>query len=152
MISRRTFLSATALALPAVTLAGLPARAGTDRVFTRRGAAINGYDPVAYFTQSAPVKGDTLYVSTFEGAEWRFASAGNKAMFDADPAKYAPQYGGYCAYAVSQGYTAKTETEAWTIVDDKLYLNYSLKVRDLWSQDIPGNIAAADNNWPGVLN
>ena len=152
MISRRTFLSATAIALPAVTLTGIPALAGTDPVFTRRGAAIGGYDPVAYFTQGKPVKGDAAHVSTYEGAEWRFANAQNKAAFDANPAKYAPQYGGYCAYAVSKGYTAKTDPDAWSIVDDKLYLNYSLKVRDLWSQDIPGHIASANSNWPGVLN
>ena len=152
MISRRTFLSVTAAALPAVTLAPMPATAGTDPVFSRRGAAINGYDPVAYFTQGAPVKGDTAHVSMHDGAEWRFASADNKTKFDADPAKYAPQYGGYCAYAVSEGYTAKTDPDAWSIVDGKLYLNYSLNVRELWRQDIPGRISAADANWPGVLN
>ena len=73
-------------------------------------------------------------------------------LFAADPEKYAPQYGGYCAWAVSQGYTASTDPEAWKIVDGKLYLNYSKSVQQTWEQDIPGNIAAGDGNWPKVLN
>jgi hypothetical protein len=78
--------------------------------------------------------------------------AENLALFKSDPAQYAPQYGGYCAYAVSKGATASTEPEAWTIVNGKLYLNFSLSVQKRWRKDIPGHIKAADNNWPDVLN
>ena len=86
------------------------------------------------------------------GATWYFANAGNKDLFAADPEQYAPQYGGYCAYAVSQGYTAAIDPDAWKIVDDKLYLNFSLKVQKIWEEDIPGYIAKADVNWPQILS
>ncbi|NNF24928.1 MAG: YHS domain protein, partial [Rhodobacteraceae bacterium] len=76
----------------------------------------------------------------------------SKALFDADPAAFAPQYGGYCAYAVSKGATATTDPDAWTVHDGRLYLNFSTTVRSIWQEDIPGNIARADANWPGVLD
>jgi hypothetical protein len=79
------------------------------------------------------------------------ASAANRDAFKADPAKYAPQYGGYCAWAVSRGYTAGIDPEAWKIVNDRLYLNYSTAVQAKWSEDIPGNIAKAGENWPKIL-
>lgn len=151
MTSRRNFLIA-ASALPLAAVFGLPAQAAQPPVFATGGVAINGYDPVAYFTQSAPVAGQSAHSLNWNGAEWRFASAENKAMFEADPETYAPQFGGYCAYAVSKGYTATTAPEAWTVHDGKLYLNFSLRARDLWSQDIPGNIAKGNANWPDVLN
>ena len=88
----------------------------------------------------------------YDGAVWRFASAENREAFAANPVQYAPQYGGYCAWAVSQGYTASTDPEAWRIVDGKLYLNYSRSVQQKWEQDIPGNITAGDANWPKVLD
>jgi YHS domain-containing protein len=112
------------------------------------GVAIEGTDPVAYFTESRPVEGSSDFEHEWMGASWRFVSAENRDRFAADPEKYAPQYGGYCAWAVSQGYTAKIDPEAWTIVDDKLYLNYSKDVRTQWSGDIPGNVAKGDANWP----
>lgn len=114
--------------------------------------AIKGYDPVAYFTQGGPAKGRGAHSHEWMGATWYFASAENMELFAGDPEKYAPQYGGYCAYAVSQGYTAKIDPDAWKIVDDKLYLNFSLKVQKLWEEDIPGYIAAADVNWPKILS
>jgi len=116
-----------------------------------KGVAVGGYDPVAYFKQAKPVQGSKGIALQYEGATWRFASAENRAAFEADPAKYAPQYGGYCAYAVSKGSTAKAEPDAWTIHDGKLYLNYDKSVRAIWEKDIPGNVAKADANWPGVL-
>lgn len=85
-------------------------------------------------------------------AAWHFANRENLDAFKANPAKYALQYGGYCAYAVSRGYTAKGDPIAWTVTGGKLYLNYSLAVRETWAEDISGNIARADGNWPGVLN
>jgi YHS domain-containing protein len=114
------------------------------------GSAIDGYDPVAYFEQGQPVEGDGDYSYEWMDATWYFASEENRQKFAADPEKYAPQYGGYCAWAVSQGYTAKIDPEAWSIVGDKLYLNYSKSVQARWSQDVPGNIAKGDTNWPGI--
>lgn len=128
------------------------ASAAEPPVFATGEGAIGGYDPVAYFTEGRPVQGSEAFQSQWGGATFSFASADNQAQFEADPEKYAPQYGGYCAYAVSEGYTATTDPAAWSIVDGKLYLNYSPGVRDRWSRDIPGRIAAADRNWPSVLD
>ena len=123
-----------------------------DPVFsTYLGGAIRGYDPVAYFTEERPVKGGKAHRAEWMGATWSFASAENRKRFEADPEKYAPRYGGYCAWAVSRGYTASIDPDAWSIVDGALYLNYSLGVRSQWSQDAPGNIAKADANWPKLL-
>ncbi len=146
-LNRRTLLGLTA----ATVALGSSAFAAKPPVFADGGVAINGYDPVAYFTQSEPVKGDAAFTSEWNGASWQFSSAETKAMFDADPEKYAPHYGGYCAYAVSKGYTATTDPDAWSIVDDKLYLNYSKTVRALWRRNEAANIAKADANWPSVL-
>lgn len=151
MFSRRSFLGTSAVATGAAFLTGTTAFAAKPKVFAIDGIAIRGTDPVAYFTVGAATKGDAAHSSEHMGATWRFASAENKAMFDAEPEKYAPKYGGYCAFAVSKGATATTDPEAWSIVDDRLYLNYSLNVRKIWSEDIPGHIARADANWPGVL-
>ncbi|MCY4383761.1 MAG: YHS domain-containing protein [Nitrospinae bacterium] len=118
---------------------------------TLLGGAIRGYDPVAYFTESKPVEGKKAFSHKWKGATWYFASEKNRDLFRADPEKYAPRYGGYCAYAVSQGYTASIVPEAWKIVDGKLYLNFSKGVQQTWEQDIPGNIKSADKNWPGLL-
>lgn len=117
-----------------------------------RGVAIRGYDPVAYHVEGKPVKGSSQYEFKWKNAKWRFSSAENLNLFEADPEKFAPRYGGYCAWAVSQGYTASVDPEnAWTIVEGRLYLNYSVDVKIMWSRDIPGNIKKADANWPGVL-
>ncbi len=118
-----------------------------------RGIAIKGYDPVAFHTEGKPVKGDSDYELKWKDAKWRFASAENRDLFEADPEKYAPRYGGYCAWAVSEGYTASVDPEnAWSIVDGRLYLNYNAEVKQKWEKDIPGHIKKADANWPGVLN
>ncbi len=113
--------------------------------------AIKGTDPVAYFENQGPVKGKKDYEYEWKGAKWRFSSAENRDLFIADPERYAPQYGGYCAYAVSQGYTAGIDPEAWSIVDGKLYLNYSLDVQKDWEAMRDAYIEAANKNWPGVL-
>ncbi len=115
------------------------------------GLAIRGTDPVAYFTQGGPVAGSAEFTYTWNNATWQFASAENQDLFAANPEQYAPQYGGYCAWAVSQGYTASIDPNAWRIVDGKLYLNYSRGVQRRWERDIPGNISKGDANWPGVL-
>jgi YHS domain-containing protein len=113
-----------------------------------RGIAIKGYDPVAYFTDAKPVEGESDFEFTWMGATWRFASSAHRDLFAANPEKYAPQYGGYCAWAVSQGSTAGIDPDAWRIVDGKLYLNYSRKIQQQWEGDVPGNIQKADVNWP----
>ena len=118
---------------------------------TYLGGAIRGYDPVAYFTEKKPVEGKRAYSHKWKGATWYFASEKNRDLFRAAPEKYAPRYGGYCAYAVSRGYTASIVPEAWKIVDGKLYLNYSKGVQQTWEQDIPGNIKLGDKNWPRLL-
>jgi YHS domain-containing protein len=114
------------------------------------GTAVEGYDVVAYFTEGKPVEGSKDHSVEWKGVDWHFTSDAHKKLFEADPEKYAPAYGGYCAWAVSQGYTASTVPEAWKIVDDKLYLNYSKGVQSTWEEDIPGNIKMADSNWPGI--
>lgn len=125
--------------------------AGEAPVFSTEEGAIRGYDPVAYFTVGKPVRGKDQFTTKWQGATFKFSSAENLALFKAEPTAYAPQYGGYCAFAVSKGATAGTVPDAWSIVDGKLYLNYSLNVRNRWSKDVPGNIKAADRNWPAVL-
>jgi hypothetical protein len=118
---------------------------------TSDGVAIKGYDPVAYFTDRKPVKGSKDFEYVWEGAKWRFSNAGHKDLFIKDPDKYAPRYGGYCAYAVSQGTTADIDPDAWNIVDGRLYLNLSKRIKDKWSKDIPGYIKKADEKWPTIL-
>jgi YHS domain-containing protein len=131
----------------------LAAQAASPEIFTGlvHGVAVGGYDPVAYFTDHKPVPGKPYITSSWKGATWRFTSTEHRDAFEANPEKYAPQYGGYCAYAVAKGGTAKGDPKAWSIVDGKLYLNLSPAVQKLWEKDIPGYIKAADKNWPGVL-
>jgi len=135
----------------AFIVAALPAQA-LEPVFSRGGAALRGYDTVAYFTAGEPTKGSRKITHDWMGTTWRFASAENRDLFAANPEKYAPRYGGYCAWAAAQGYTASTDPDAWKIVDGKLYLNYSSRVQRTWERDVPGNITKADANWPGIRN
>jgi YHS domain-containing protein len=138
-----------AVALACAVLSIAPAAAQkVNTSFT--GLAIDGYDPVAYFTRNAPVKGTREFTLGFEGATYRFASAEHREQFAKDPARYVPQYGAFCAWAVSRGYTADTDPLAWRIVDGKLYLNYNASVQKQWEQDIPGNISKANANWPAL--
>lgn len=149
-LTRRHLLT-LAVATPAVLVFAPRAMAATPQVYAEDGIAIDGTDAVAYFTQSAPIPGDAAITFDYMEATWRFASESNRDAFAAAPATYAPQYGGYCAFAVSRDYTASTVPEAWSIVDGKLYLNFSSRVKRRWERDIPGNIAAGDANWPDVL-
>ncbi|WP_338869746.1 YHS domain-containing (seleno)protein [Spirosoma sp. SC4-14] len=119
-------------------------------IFSTDGKAIRGYDPVAYFTDGKPVMGDSSLTYMYQDVNWVFASREHLDMFKADPAKYLPQYGGYCAFGMSRGYKASTEPDAWTITDGKLYLNYNQKVRTEWAKDQTGYIQKADQNWPEV--
>lgn len=113
--------------------------------------ALSGYDPVSYFVDGAPRKGDARFAATHNGAEYRFASAANLARFRSNPEAFLPQYGGYCAWAVAGGYTAKSDPLAWKVVGGKLYLNYDQNVQKRWARDVPGNIAKGDRNWPRVV-
>jgi hypothetical protein len=150
MTTRRSLLAALGAAPLALALAR-PALAQTAPVYAENGIAIDGTDPVAYFTEGRPVAGRPEHALMWRGATWRFVSEENRAAFEADPEAHAPQYGGWCAWAVAEGYTASTMPDAWRIVDGKLYLNFSRGVQRRWERDIPGNIARADANWPGVL-
>jgi YHS domain-containing protein len=113
--------------------------------------ALRGYDVVSYVTDGRAAPGRADYEYRWNGAVWRFATGEHREAFARAPERYAPQFGGYCAYAVSRGYTADIDPQAWTIAGGKLYLNYSKGVRKLWEQDVPGNIAKGTANWPGVL-
>ena len=126
--------------------------AANPPVFADSDGAIRGYDPVAYFTLGVATRGSDEFTTRWQGATYKFSSAENLQHFEEQPEAYAPQYGGYCAYAVSKGATASTEPEAWTIVDSKLYLNYNLGIRQRWRKDTAGNISAANQNWPAVLD
>ena len=148
-IGRRFVLGvvATALAIPLAQ----PVHAQqsvAEPVNAAQGLAIQGYDVVAYFTDGRPVRGVADYVHRWRDAEWRFASAAHRDAFAADPERYAPQYGGYCAYGVARGYRVDVDPEAWRIVDGKLYLNYSQSVNRTWLNDVRGYIRQADRNWP----
>jgi YHS domain-containing protein len=114
--------------------------------------AVGGFDAVAYFKAGRPVAGNDQFSTQYKGVTWRFASKENLDAFVASPMAYAPQYGGYCAWAVAQGYTASGDPQFWKIVNGKLYLNYDRSVQAKWEKDIPGFITKADKNWPGVLN
>lgn len=149
-LSRRSLVVGVAVLATAPFLVRR-ADAQTEKVYANGGVAVDGSDVVAYFTEGRPVSGSADFTHDWRGVTWRFASAANRDAFAADPARYAPQYGGYCAWAVSEGYTASTVPEAWKIVDGKLYLNYSRRIQRRWERDIPGRIAAGDKNWPGVL-
>lgn len=127
-----------------------PVFAQKSEVFTSAQGAIQGYDPVAYFKESKPVKGSEQFTYSWKGANWHFANPENLAAFKANPQKFAPQYGGYCAYGTAQGHKAPTDPQAWSIVGNKLYLNYDKDVQSKWKKDQPGYIKKADQNWPTV--
>jgi YHS domain-containing protein len=137
------------LALVVATI--VPSAAVAQRVNSdRRGLAVKGYDVVAYFTDGRAVAGNAAFEHALGGVRYRFASAANRDRFAQEPQRYLPQYGGFCAYAVSKGYTADTDPRAWKIVDGRLFLNYDRDVQQIWEQDIPGRIRKGDANWPGL--
>lgn len=146
-------IAACLAAVVSTLVVNAAAFAARPEIYTARfsNLAVEGYDVVAYFTEGKPVKGDKAFRATHQGAEWLFSSAENLAAFREDPEKYAPQYGGYCAWAVSQNYTARGNPKNWRIVDGRLFLNYNDEIQKRWESDIPGFVAAADANWPAVL-
>jgi hypothetical protein len=150
MPSRRMIVGFLALA-PAGVVLGRPARAAEPMVFQPGGVAIHGIDPVAYLAGQGPVPGNPDIRHDWNGARWHFASEANRAAFATDPARHAPAFGGYCAFAASRGYLAPTIPEAWSIHDGRLFLNASLRARRLWEAELPGVIAAGEANWPAIL-
>lgn len=117
----------------------------------RDGVALQGFDPVAFFTDSRAVQGNSQFQSQYDGAKYYFASAEHKAAFDKEPGKYEPQFGGYCAYGASQGHPAPIKIEAWQIVNGRLLMQYDLGIKDKFNKDQQGNLRKADQNWPGIV-
>jgi YHS domain-containing protein len=144
---KRFFLLAIAF------LAALSANAQTKSLLNldKNGVAIQGYDPVAFFTVGKPVLGKPELASTFNHATYHFATADDKSMFDKDPAKYEPAFGGYCAYGVSRNHLVPIDVEAFQIVDSRLIMQYSKGVRDTFNKDRAGNLSKAEANWPGLV-
>jgi len=142
----------TGLSAVAGLLIALNVMAGEAGPYSKdwTGTAADGYDVVAYFVGGKATKGSSDFIHEWNGAKWRFSSEENRLLFAENPEKYAPQYGGYCAYAVSNGYTASVDPNAFSIVGGKLYLNYSPSVKQTWEKDIPGYISKAEKFWPKV--
>ncbi len=148
---------AAALAFGAVALTtAAPAFAydenSTASVNVERGVALKGHDPVAYFTAGKPTRGDAKYAATYQGATYHFASAANQRLFESSPAKYAPQYGGFCAMGAAIGKKLDVDPASFKVVNGKLYLNVNADIFKKWSEDVPGHIRAADQNWPALAD
>jgi hypothetical protein len=124
------------------------AQAQKSEIFVSGGKAIKGYDPVAFFKEAKPVKGADSLSYQWKQATWLFSTRENLNAFKSDPDKYAPQYGGYCAYGTSQGHKAPTQADSWTIVNDKLYFNYNKDVKVMWNKNQQNLIQVADEKWP----
>jgi YHS domain-containing protein len=137
-------LTLTACLLLIITVA----KAQKSEIFVSAGKAIKGYDPVAFFKESKPVKGSDNISFQYKDATWYFSSLENLESFKKSPEKYAPQYGGYCAYGTAGGHKAPTQTETWTIVDGKLYFNYNEKVKESWNKEQAKLIEKANTQWP----
>ena len=155
MMLRRT-MTAGAVALGAAALVVGPslikaAAQSPVNVLAGGRVAIHGYDPVAYFVDGGPRKGRPDLALDHAGARWLFASEANRERFRAEPEKYLPAYGGYCAYGVAQGYLVKIDPDAWAIVNGRLYLNYDRSIARTWRKDVPGYVTKADANWPGLV-
>ena len=145
MKSKKTLILA-AIAMLAAVVSG-PAFA---KDYTHSTPGISGYDPVAYFTDGKPMRGNGYHVIEFGGVTYAFASEEHKKTFQANPEKYAPAYGGYCAYGVAVGKKFVTDPEVWKIVDGKLYLNLDRGIQRKWQKDVPGYIKTANANWSEI--
>ncbi|WP_138478264.1 YHS domain-containing (seleno)protein [Dyadobacter bucti] len=138
--------------IAAFILSALGSYAQHSEIFAPDGKAIKGYDVVAFFKEGKPVEGVDSLVYKYKESDWLFASSANLEAFKAEPEKFVPQYGGYCAYGTSEGHKAPTQAETWTIVDDKLYFNYNMKVKNSWSKNQEQRIEQADVQWPLIKN
>lgn len=147
MLPKQLFIS-----LLAFLLISTPVIAGNMKVnIDEKGIAIHGYDPVAYFVEKKPVAGKLSLKHPWSGAIWLFSNTNNQQAFINAPEKYAPQFGGFCAYAASSGAFADTEPDAWSVVNGKLYLNYNLTVRGIWNSNRKEFIKKAEQHWP-IMN
>jgi hypothetical protein len=136
----------------AIGVFGLKRAEGVEPVNkSSAGLALRGYDAVAYFREGAAVEGHAEFAHEWNGARWLFKNAENRDAFSREPEAFAPQYGGYCSYAVAHGYTADADPQAWKVVNGKLYLNYNEDVRKLWERDVPGFLQRSEQNWPQFL-
>ena len=138
------------IAASMLVFSGLSFAADVDMNADANDIAIKGYDPVSYFTQSQPVHGLSNYTATYKGAIYQFSTEQNRDTFRDNPEKYAPQYGGYCAFGVTMEKKFDTDPLAWKIVDNKLYLNLNKDVQKKWVTDIPGYITQSEENWPSI--
>jgi len=143
----KALLSGVALS---VALATSALAAGVEINASFTGLAMQGYDPVAYFTDGAPTKGSYKITSIYNDATYRFASEEHKAAFEKNPAAYVPAYGGYCAFGTAMGFKFDGDPNHWKIVDNTLYLNLSEDIQERWEGDIPGFIQNADANWTDI--
>lgn len=134
--------------LPFAACAAEPGPPADAPIFSTKAGAIDGYDPVAYFTLGKPLRGARDITLEWQGARWHFASAEHREKFRAEPERYAPQFGGYCAYAVAHDYTAQIDPDAWAIENGRLYLNYNAKVARLWQAQKAEFIPRAESHWP----
>ena len=123
-----------------------------EPVYQNGGVAVGGFDVVSYHRMQNPVAGNPELTHEWQDVTWRFADETNRRLFVADPEKFAPRYGGYCAYALAKGALAPTDPEAWTIYHGKLYLNFSKSVRKKWLADVANHVSKADGNWPQILD
>jgi hypothetical protein len=148
-LSRRT-LALSLFAAALAVLPSLPAGAQSKVNVDAAKVAIKGYDPVAYFTEQRAVRGKPEFETAWQDAVWRFASAENRDRFRAEPEKYSPRYGGFCALGIAKGARFDINPEAWSIVEGKLYLNYDTGIRQEWRQKSADYIREADRKWAGV--
>lgn len=148
---RLDMLAAMAALLLMVTTSPAVARPNPVNVTFFGNVAIDGFDPVAYFDGGKPLEGTSSYQAEWQGAKWRFASAEHRERFRKEPEKYAPRFGGYCAYQVAMGELVGADPEVWRIEDGRLYLFYNGEARSKWLEDIPGFIAKGERNWPELL-
>jgi len=112
--------------------------------------ALEGYDPVAYFTEGSPSRGDPQYRLEWMGATWQFTSREHLGLFRADPERYAPQFGGYCAWGIAKDRLIKVDPEVWSIVNGNLYLNFNAKIQEDWFANQKEYLREAQANWPGL--
>jgi YHS domain-containing protein len=142
----------TGAVLSSIAFSAFTFAADVDQNANANDIAIQGYDTVSYFTPGAPVKGTSDFTATYKNAIYKFSSEENRDAFKADPAKYAPQYGGFCAFGVTMNRKFDTDPLAFKIVDEKLYLNLNAKVQKRWLTDVDGFISTAEQNWGGIAD
>ncbi|MEM9473719.1 MAG: YHS domain-containing (seleno)protein [Pseudomonadota bacterium] len=145
----KSILTGVALSL---TLATQALAAGVELNASSTGLALQGYDPVAYFTEGEATPGNWKITTSYNDATYRFASEAHKAAFEADPEAYLPQYGGYCAFGAAMGFKFDGDPHQWKIVDGELYLNISQDIQERWLTDVPGFIEQADVNWADIAD